>query len=194
MAITERINISRETLKPTTESCGGFDAFFFSVAALEKIEFDDYWHIGDTWWDWWLPLAFMTAGIDVRIFPAPVLLHLNHPIAWDLNGWDANRLRVMKMLQSKASIGLPERILNGLLETPPDRRPELLSLSQLLFDWLRLRSSLWQPDDDPILGILNGIATPEPLPTQGRPRLLVRNLINMLHLRALLAKIGLLNQ
>jgi hypothetical protein len=69
LAVVERFNVDRNTLHPTGQTCFGFDAFFFTTAALPAIECNASWRIGDNWWDYWLPLTFYFAGFEPRTLP-----------------------------------------------------------------------------------------------------------------------------
>jgi hypothetical protein len=66
IAIVQRFNIDQNTLRPTGQTCFGFDAFFFTTAALSAIEPDAMWRIGDNWWDYWLPMAFYFGGLRTK--------------------------------------------------------------------------------------------------------------------------------
>src|SRR5262249_16092545 len=71
LAIAERIGLNRYTLHPTGVPCMGFDGFFFKTDAIARLKLDERWRIGDTWWDYWLPLAFQEAGFEISTFPSP---------------------------------------------------------------------------------------------------------------------------
>jgi len=87
VVIAERINLDK-TLRPTGYPCMGFDAFFFDTKSLSKIHKDERWRLGDTWWDYWFPLAFQSAGLQSKTLPAPLLLHLEHVPMWDWAIWE----------------------------------------------------------------------------------------------------------
>lgn len=55
---------------------GGFDAYFFDTAVLPE---DDCWFsIGETWWDYWFPLACEVNGARLETLALPLLTHLAH--------------------------------------------------------------------------------------------------------------------
>ena len=82
LVMLERLNISPVDLRPTGLSCSGFDAFLFPASRLGHVKMQESLRIGDSWWDYWLPFAFSRSGIGLVQSKAPLLSHLDHPVAW----------------------------------------------------------------------------------------------------------------
>jgi hypothetical protein len=166
LVIAERLNISEQTLRPTGLSCSGFDAFFFDPASLTVVEHDDRWHIGGAWVDYWLPFAFHAAGLKIQTLPAPMLLHLNHDLAWDWEAWKNEVSRVTDLLLRAHSGGqLDPTLAADLWRAMP--KNDVGSLQQLLFFWLKSREPLWIPEagsvDDLAMKVVNASAIfPQP--------------------------------
>lgn len=163
--IAERLNISPTTLRPTGRHCYGFDAFFFATSALAAIGQGQSWRIGETWWDYWLPLAFYFRKVEIRTLPAPVLAHLDHDIAWDQKAWKANAKRFFHFLRDRPDGCDPALAAAAIKE--PESDVEVQQLSFKVFDWLRAREPLWRPRegsaDDLMTRIVNSLAaTPDP--------------------------------
>ncbi len=161
VVIVERLNISELTLRPTGLSCGGFDAFFFDPASLANIERDDHWHIGGVWVDYWLPFAFHAAGLKIKTLPAPMLLHLNHDLAWGWEAWKNEISRVTHFLFRAEHCGrLDPALAAGLHKAI--RKNDVATLQKLFFVWLRSQRSLWTPDagslDDLTIKAINASA------------------------------------
>lgn len=168
--IAERLNIDPATLRPTGKHCYGFDAFFFGANALTAIDFDHPWRIGETWWDYWLPLLFHFNHIELRTLPAPILTHLDHDLAWDMQAWKANAKRFHKFLRDHEARF--DDALAAAARTEPETDVEVEQLSIRAFDWLRAREPLWRPTeggvDDLMTRVVNAFAaTPAP-PTPAR--------------------------
>ena len=191
--IAERLNLSQETFRPTGVPCQGFDAFFFEVAALSRIERDDHWRIGEVWADFWLPLAFNAAGFEIKTLPAPILLHLNHELAWDWADWKSHFSRIIELLRAHGGGRLDSDLVKKLLEASELNDDDVDELSKLLFAWLTKREPLWYPEagslDDLITSILKAMVTSE---SSVHPfRALLRQTIDALGLRPTLYKLGL---
>jgi hypothetical protein len=192
IVIAERVDLSKETLRPTGLPCFGFDAFFFDVAALAHIDHDDHWRIGEVWWDYWLPLAFHVAGFEIKTLPAPILLHLQHSLAWDWDAWATEFSRLLRLLDGHSrSVDreLTEK-LSGV------RRPgDVEDLQHLIFAWLKSREPLWRPQvgsvDDLVTSVVNASAV-FAQPDRRKPSLLhrlrdlLRRMIDTFGLRRLL--------
>ena len=93
VVMLERINISPETMAPTRLSCCGFDAFIFDTRYLSSLAMDPTLKIGETWWDYWFPLAFHRNGGQMKRGGSPLLMHLDHPQGWDDDQYLANGRR-----------------------------------------------------------------------------------------------------
>lgn len=168
VAMAERLNINQTTLHPTGRQCYGFDAFFFKPAAMAAVVRDDNWRIGDTWWDYWLPLAFHFAGVQPRTLPAPLLAHLDHEQAWNQQAWEDNGRQFFTFLHGHMeNLGDPN--LRTAVNKAPKTATDILNLSFKTFDWLRSREPLWLPEqgsaDDLLMRLFAGLATP-PEPAQ----------------------------
>jgi hypothetical protein len=61
---------------------GGYDLCFFKDGS--GLENDDRpFAMGLPWWDYWLPIAFMLRGRNVRPLDEPFAFHLRHPTRYD---------------------------------------------------------------------------------------------------------------
>jgi hypothetical protein len=184
VVIVERINLDRQTLRPTGHHCYGFDAFFFPIGALSALKPDESWRIGDTWWDYWLPIAFHLGGVELRTLPAPMLVHLDHELVWNKEGWIEKCLRLLEYVRDGGlALDDPELAAAFVAMSQVPEELEIYGFSERLFAWLRAREPLWRPEavsiDDLFVGILNGLATPAPLtaqPASGRENSLRRAL------------------
>ena len=196
IVIAERLNLSQETFRPTGVPCQGFDAFFFEVAALSRIERDDHWRIGEVWADFWLPLAFNAAGFEIKTLPAPILLHLNHELAWDWADWKSHFSRIIELLRAHGGGRLDSDLVKKLLEASELNDDDVDELSKLLFAWLIKREPLWCPEagslDDLITSILKAMATSESSVHPYRAQL--QQTIDALGLRPTLYKLGLVKR
>jgi len=179
LVIAERMNISQRDLRPTGQHCFGFDAFFFDVSSLDKIEWDEHFRIGAPWGDYWLPLEFLRAGLQVRTLPAPVLVHLNHEQAWTWTGHRDGFSRLVKLLHQ----------LEPWSSTLPETDEEVLQLVPRIFAWLRTQPVLWSPEygsgDDLIYSLLNAAASPSPSPY----RVIAQQIVSNLRPRSLAARL-----
>jgi len=165
VVIAERLNLSNKNFVPTGSSCFGFDAFFFDVAALEFLEKDEHWRIGEVWVDYWIPLAFHLAGFSIKTMPAPVLLHLDHDIAWDLVKWERHFPKLVDFVRRHGGLRSDKRVSDELLRSRTLNRQEVTTLQHLLFNWLRSHEPLWRPEpgtlDDLTTSLLCSFATPK---------------------------------
>jgi hypothetical protein len=55
----------------------GLDYFFFAPAMVADLA-DEGFLIGETWWDYWLPIALAKRGCGLKVAAAPLALHLRH--------------------------------------------------------------------------------------------------------------------
>ena len=55
----------------------GLDGFFFAPAAVRDLP-DEGFVLGETWWDYWLPIVLAKRGCRLRPAAAPIALHLRH--------------------------------------------------------------------------------------------------------------------
>ena len=206
VVIAERFNISHKTLRPTGVSCTGFDAFFFNVSALASIPHDDHWRIGAVWVDYWLPFAFYLAGFEIKTLPAPILLHLDHELAWDWGAWTSECRRLSRILQSGGKRQLDPIISAELERLMP--KDDAGAIQNLLFRWLKSREPLWKPEtgsvDDLMTRLINASAIfPQPRyrivvhrirALRRRARTFARRVIDGLGLRRALFALGLVKR
>lgn len=55
----------------------GLDCFFFAPSMVRDLP-DEGFLLGETWWDYWLPLVLAKRGGRLRPAAAPLVLHLRH--------------------------------------------------------------------------------------------------------------------
>jgi hypothetical protein len=121
MTLIERINIDSDSLRPTGQSCFGFDAFIFATAPLARIDPEAEFLFGHPWWDYWFPFAYVAAGGKLRIINAPVLFHLQHPLKWKQAYFNANGRKVISCLRrTKGSLPDDIRADIGKFSRPDD--------------------------------------------------------------------------
>jgi hypothetical protein len=87
LVLVERLNIGAEDLRATGTSCCGFDLLLFAKHVLNVLEFDSEISIGTPWWDYWFPIVYQSAGGELFSAPAPMLIHLDHPLGWSYESW-----------------------------------------------------------------------------------------------------------
>jgi hypothetical protein len=85
-----------EGIKPAATS-HGFDCYFFDARCLP--EDDRGFSIGDTWWDYWFPVACEVAGARLETLAYPLLTHRVHPVAWSRRSWATGAQRFWTALQ-----------------------------------------------------------------------------------------------
>jgi hypothetical protein len=194
LVIAERINLDKISLRPTGRPCMGFDAFFFTTRSLFSIKKEDNWRIGDTWWDYWFPLAFQVAGFEPKTFPAPMLIHLDHDQAWDWAIWERNFSRLNEFLRNSE---LRDPILTRATKALPElaQAADIHPYGSTVYHWLHAREPLWRPEfgsvDDFTTQFLNAIAAWPIPPPVGRGRALVRRAISSLRLQRVVSLLGL---
>jgi hypothetical protein len=194
LAIAERIGLSRYTLHPTGLPGMGFDAFFFKTDAIARLKIDERWRIGDTWWDYWLPLEFQAAGFEINTFPSPILLHIDHEQSWN---WYTAQQSFPPLLDFLRTSDLRHPDLVSAIDTMPEEyeAKHILALASKIYAWLRSRTSLWRPEagsvDDLLTQLLYALWISPPPPVAGRGRVMLRRLINRLHLHRAIELLGL---
>jgi len=176
IVLSERADIDPNTLRPLGLSGFGFDGFFFDVAAIDKIKWDDHWMIGAVWYDFWLPLAFQVGGLRVKTLPAPILHHLYHDRAWNWEVWAAQFMRIVHFIQDND--GLDPQLAQAMKGTTSDMIDRIHELSHLVYRSLASSEPLWSPAaasvDELTAQMLWANATPAPLPQPAPSRNLFR--------------------
>src|SRR5258707_4626180 len=76
----------------------GFDAYFFDTEIMP--EDDAGFSIGDSWWDYWFPLACEMRGARIETLALPLLTHKVHPLNWKTRKWDDGAQRFWTALTS----------------------------------------------------------------------------------------------
>jgi hypothetical protein len=100
LVLVERLNIGADDLRATGTSCYGFDLLLFATQILNTLEFDPEISIGTPWWDYWFPIAYQSAGGELFGAPAPMLMHLDHPLGWSQETWLAHGRKMHDVLWS----------------------------------------------------------------------------------------------
>lgn len=168
VVVIERLNIDPLTLRPTGRSRYGFDAFLFTAEAISSIDMDRELTIGETWWDFWFPVACCAAGAKLMTVGAPLLFHLDHVQKYQTSQWLANGRRfVCKFLTSPGK--LPENFLAELRRfsgMTAISEGDLASFSDRCFAWLRWRSEsiklpLKQTEGNPLSCLISSLNDPE---------------------------------
>jgi hypothetical protein len=105
MTLIERINVDAASLRPTGQSCSGFDVFIFATAPLSRMDPSEEFLFGHPWWDYWFPLAYVAAGGALRKIDAPALFHLQHEQKWRPEHFIANGRKIIRcLLRSQGSL------------------------------------------------------------------------------------------
>lgn len=164
VVIVERLNISQHDLRPTGQHCFGFDAFFFTINSLEKIQWSEDWKIGGVWWDYCFPLAFAAAGQKIRTLPSPGLIHLDHDRRWTMEEWQA---AMPKLISAVDQVDLALKTTMPATATFEDEEA-YAPFIRAVFDWLRSRETLYTPEfesvEELITLMLTGmLSQPQPL-------------------------------
>jgi hypothetical protein len=76
----------------------GFDAYFFDSEIMPAD--DAGFSIGDSWWDYWFPLACEMRGARIETLASPILTHKIHPLNWKTRKWDDGAHRFWTALKS----------------------------------------------------------------------------------------------
>jgi hypothetical protein len=196
LAMAERLNLDRTTLRPTGQTCFGFDAFFFTKAAVSAVKSNANWRIGDNWWDYWLPLAFYFAGYEPKTLPSPMLMHLDHASAWDWQAWQTNFQHFLEFFRAHEDSLLDPELTSALKVLPPiPQLDDIHLLSNQVYHWLKSRKPLWAPKngdfDDLLSRFLNALSTPQMPPPAGRRREKIGRALDRFRLRPLFERLGL---
>jgi FkbM family methyltransferase len=136
----ERVDISDDRL-PTLGECNGFDAFFFDVGILGTID-DRHFRLGETWWDYWLPLRLAADGAMLGNIAVPLIHHQRHPARWNEEQWVRHARHMcaaLKAWSAQDTLSSLSSSLNGIQHL---KKPDLQDLSKIgaaCFEWLRTR-------------------------------------------------------
>jgi hypothetical protein len=76
----------------------GFDAYLFDTEIMPAD--DAGFSIGDSWWDYWFPLACEMRGARIETLAFPLLAHKVHPLNWKARKWDDGAHRFWTALKS----------------------------------------------------------------------------------------------
>lgn len=72
--------------KPYYPFVDGYDLFIFNKKYIDLYDNDSY-VIGMPWWDYWIPLISITAGIPVYHIKNKVIFHRTHQTNYDHDDW-----------------------------------------------------------------------------------------------------------
>ncbi len=87
---------SRVDVTDSSESAGptlgepyvwGYDAFFFHPSVFGAIPPSSFC-LGAPWWDYWLPVAAVKRGVDIKYLLSDAFLHQKHATNYDENLWN----------------------------------------------------------------------------------------------------------
>jgi hypothetical protein len=116
--------------------CQGFDGFFADTTVLSNLT-NRQFRMGETWWDYWLPLAVAANGYEIGCADVPLLLHQKHPAAWHVEKWiEYGRVFWLQFKNQEVS-GRPLFARLGLKYDGTPSAPELLQIGKACFEWLR---------------------------------------------------------
>lgn len=188
LVIAERIGLNSNTLHPTGHACMGFDAFFFRTDKISGLAGDDRWRIGETWWDYWFPLAFLAAGFVINTLPSPVLIHIDHESSWS---WEIWRQSLPPLIDYLRSTDFQHPALASAIARMPEvyEDKHIHELTTAIYGCLRSSAALWVPAagslDDLLTHFRYALSVPPPPPPPPTPawRLTLSRVANQLHLR-----------
>lgn len=83
LTIATRYELDGDDIYPFTN---GYDIFIFNTKYLDLFKNDNY-VIGMPWWDFWIPLVAIKAGLKVYHIKNKVIFHRTHPTNYDGNIW-----------------------------------------------------------------------------------------------------------
>jgi hypothetical protein len=171
IVIVERLNLSQQDLRPTGQSCLGFDAFFFTIESLEKISWSEDWKIGSVWWDYCFPLAFLAASQKIRTLPSPGLIHLDHEQRWRRDEWRSSLPKLIRAVGENATLWEKAKLR---LVANPKHDDDFLPFIKFVFHWLRNREKLYTPSHESIEELVTFALAA--MATQAQPQLSVTQL------------------
>jgi FkbM family methyltransferase len=136
----ERVDISDDRL-PTLGECNGFDAFFFDVGILGTID-DRHFRLGETWWDYWLPLRLAVDGAILGNIDVPLIHHQRHPARWNEEQWVRHARYMCTALRAWSAQDTLRSLSSSLDGIQHLKKPDVQDLSRMAascFEWLRTR-------------------------------------------------------
>jgi hypothetical protein len=81
VAVVERVDVD-DRFVPQSDTCSGFDAFFFDTRAVPA-RIDDDFRIGVPWWDYCFPMAAVRGGARIVNIDTPLITHRTHRPQWN---------------------------------------------------------------------------------------------------------------
>jgi len=136
----ERVYVGEGHL-PTVGECCGFDAFFFDVGVLSAIN-DRHFRLGETWWDYWLPLQLAANGAMLGNIGAPLILHRRHQARWSEEQWTRNGRHMRAAVKEWSAQNTLRPFLSSLDFVHHSEASDVHQLSTMgaaCFQWLRAR-------------------------------------------------------
>lgn len=154
VCLLERLNIDQNTLRTTGQHCAGFDAFVIGAKALEFIDRGAHWKIGDTWWDYWLPVSILLGGGHLNSCVAPIFMHINHPLGWNFETWKRNGERFANETLNKdmSAVGRDFQDFFTQQKMRKLSRGMLLAIGDFTFNWLKKTA---EPIDSALPGTID---------------------------------------
>ena len=124
---------------PITHGCGSFDAFFFDTKAVKGIQ-DNYYKLGETWWDYWFPLRAMENGTKLGIISQPLLLHERHDARWNHEAWFRSADHFYRDFKTWANLSrFPKEIFKKIDSLSTEKTA--FGVAAQIFVWLRSQNS-----------------------------------------------------
>jgi FkbM family methyltransferase len=139
---TERVDVSDDR-RPTLGECNGFDVFFFDVGILGTID-DRHFRLGETWWDYWLPLRLAANGATLGNIDVPLIHHRRHQTRWNEEQWVRHARHMCTALKAWSEQDTLAPLLSSLNGIQHLKKPGIQDLSMMAaacFEWLRTRKS-----------------------------------------------------
>jgi len=120
----------------TVGDCQGFDGFFADTTVLSNLT-NRHFRIGETWWDYWLPLAVAANGYEIGCANMPLLLHQQHPTAWHVEKWIEYGRVFWTQFKNQEVKGRALFAQLGLQYDVTPNTTELLQIGKACFELLR---------------------------------------------------------
>ena len=83
LTIATRYELDGDDIYPFTN---GYDLFIFNTKYLDLFKNENY-VIGMPWWDFWIPLISIKAGLEVYHIKSKVIFHRTHETNYDDDVW-----------------------------------------------------------------------------------------------------------